>query len=108
MRSSYPMLLPPLVQVLASSSPSGVCLGASVLSYRSSAKGLQMNTFNRVAVLAVSTALLAQQTYAVGLADLAASVDTVDILAGFTAVALLLGAVLAARMGIRKVLGMIK
>jgi hypothetical protein len=67
-----------------------------------------MNIFNRVAVVAGSTALLAQQTYAVGLADLAASVDTVDILAGFTAVALLLGAVLAARMGIRKVLGMIK
>jgi hypothetical protein len=67
-----------------------------------------MNLFNRVAVVAGSTALLAQQTYAVGLADLAASVDTVDILAGFTAVALLLGAVLAARMGIRKVLGMIK
>jgi hypothetical protein len=67
-----------------------------------------MNLFNRVAVVAGSTALLSQQTYAVGLADLAASVDTVDILAGFTAVALLLGAVLAARMGIRKVLGMIK
>jgi hypothetical protein len=67
-----------------------------------------MNLFTRVAVVAASTALVAQQTYAVGLADLAASIDTVDILAGFTAVALLIGAVLAGRMGIRKVLGMIK
>ena len=52
--------------------------------------------------------VVAAPTYAVGLADLAASIDKVDILAGFTAVGLLLGAVLAARMGIRKVLGMIK
>ncbi|NAZ11096.1 hypothetical protein GT022_20630, partial [Agaribacter marinus] len=52
--------------------------------------------------------VLASQTYAAGLADLAAGIDKTDIVAGFTAVALILAAVLAARMGIRKVLGMIK
>jgi hypothetical protein len=64
--------------------------------------------FSRVALVAVSTGLLASQTYAVGLSDLAAGIDKTDILAGFTAVALLLAAVLAGRMGIRKVLGMIR
>lgn len=64
--------------------------------------------FSRVALVTVSTGLLASQTYATGLADLAAGIDKTDIIAGFTAVALLLAAVLAARMGIRKVLGMIK
>lgn len=54
------------------------------------------------------TALTAQAAYAEGLADLAAGIDKVDILAGFVAVALLLAAILASRMGIRKVLGMIK
>lgn len=57
----------------------------------------------------LAVALMASQSaQAAGLADLAASIDTVDIIAGFTAIALLLGAVLAARMGIRKVLGLIK
>lgn len=63
---------------------------------------------SRVAVVTASTAVLASQTYAAGLADLAAGIDETDILAGFTAVALILASVLAARMGIRKVLGMIK
>lgn len=64
--------------------------------------------FSRVALVSVSTALVAQGTYATGLADLAAGIDKVDILAGFTAVGLLIAAILAGRMGIRKVLGMIK
>lgn len=63
---------------------------------------------SRVALVTVSTGVLASQTYAAGLADLAAGIDKTDIVAGFTAVALILAAVLAARMGIRKVLGMIK
>jgi hypothetical protein len=67
-----------------------------------------MNAFTRVAVVAVPAIAMSTGVYAEGLADLAGAVDTADILAGFTAVALLLGAVLAARMGIRKVLGMIK
>lgn len=50
---------------------------------------------------------LASQSYATGLADMAAGIDKVDIIAGLTAVALLIAAVLAARMGIRKVLAMI-
>jgi hypothetical protein len=62
----------------------------------------------RVVTASLAMALVAQQTYAAGLADLAASIDSVDILAGFTAVALLLGAVLAGRMGIKKVLGLIR
>lgn len=62
----------------------------------------------RVVTASLAMALVAQNTYAIGLADLAASIDTVDILAGFTAVALLLGAVLAGRMGIKKVLGLIR
>jgi hypothetical protein len=72
-------------------------------------------SFGRAAQVTIHAAVgagvmgvVAAPTYAAGLADLAASIDTADILAGFTAVALLLGAVLAARMGIRKVLGMIK
>lgn len=71
--------------------------------------------FSRAASVTVTAAVgsgvmavVAAPTYAVGLADLAASIDTVDILAGFTAVALLLGAVLAGRMGIKKVLGLIR
>jgi hypothetical protein len=73
------------------------------------------SAFGRAAQVTVTAAvgagvmgIVAAPTYAVGLADLAGAIDTVDILAGFTAVALLIGAVLAARMGIRKVLGMIK
>lgn len=54
------------------------------------------------------TAFLAAPIYAVGLADLAAGIDAADIGAGLTAVALLVSGVLATRMGIRKVLGMIK
>jgi len=61
-----------------------------------------------VALVTVFTGVLASQTYAACLADLAAGIDQTDIVAGFTAVALILAAVLAARMGIRKVLGMIK
>lgn len=62
----------------------------------------------RVVTASLATALVAQSASAAGLADLAASVDKVEIIAGFMAIALLLGAVLASRMGIRKVLGMIK
>lgn len=61
-----------------------------------------------VAAGSLVAALSAQQAYATGLADLAAGIDKVDILAGLTAVALLIAAVLAGRMGIRKVLSMIK
>lgn len=53
-------------------------------------------------------AFVATNAQAAGLADLAAGIDSADILAGFTAVALLIAGILAARMGIRKVLGMIK
>lgn len=62
----------------------------------------------RVVTASLATALVAQSASAAGLADLAASVDKTEIIAGFMAIALLLGAVLASRMGIRKVLGMIK
>ena len=54
------------------------------------------------------SSFIAANASAAGLADLAASVDKTEIIAGFMAVALLIGAVLASRMGIRKVLGMIK
>lgn len=54
------------------------------------------------------TALAAQTAHAAGLADLAAGIDKADILAGFVAVALILAAILASRMGIKKVLGMIR
>lgn len=53
-------------------------------------------------------AFVATNAQAAGLADMAGSIDKTDIIAGFTAVALLIAAVLASRMGIRKVLGMIK
>jgi len=53
-------------------------------------------------------AFVAANAQAAGLADLAGGIDKADIVAGFTAVALIIAAVLAARMGIRKVLGMIK
>lgn len=62
----------------------------------------------RVVTASLASALIAQGAYAAGLADLGGSIDKTDIIAGFMAVALLLGAVLASRMGIRKVLGMIK
>lgn len=64
--------------------------------------------FSRVAVVTAAAAVVAGPTYAVGLADLAAGLDGADIAAGLTAVALIIAGVLAARMGIRKVLGMIK
>lgn len=54
------------------------------------------------------TAVVAQSAHAEGLADLAAGINKADIVAGLIAVALLLAAVLASRMGIRKVLGMIR
>jgi len=54
------------------------------------------------------TAFVAANAQAAGLADLAAGIDGADIAAGLTAVALIIAGVLAARMGIRKVLGMIK
>lgn len=53
-------------------------------------------------------AFVSANAQAAGLADLAAGIDKTDILAGLTAVALVIAAVLASRMGIRKVLGMIK
>jgi hypothetical protein len=58
--------------------------------------------------VATLTAFVAANAQAAGLADLAAGINEADILAGLTAVALIIAAVLAARMGIRKVLGMIK
>ena len=57
---------------------------------------------------AALTAFVAANAQAAGLSDLAAGIDKTDIIAGLTAVALLIAAVLAARMGIRKVLAMIK
>jgi len=54
------------------------------------------------------TALVAQTAHAEGLADLAGGIDKADILAGFIAVALIISAILASRMGIKKVLGMIR
>lgn len=59
-------------------------------------------------LVATLTAFVAANAQAAGLADLAAGIDKTDIIAGLTAVALLIAAVLAARMGIRKVLAMIK
>lgn len=58
--------------------------------------------------VATLTAFVAANAQAAGLADMAAGIDKTDILAGLTAVGLLIAAVLAGRMGIRKVLGMIK
>lgn len=60
------------------------------------------------ASVATLTAFVAANAQAAGLADMAAGIDKADIIAGLTAVALLIAAVLASRMGIRKVLGMIK
>lgn len=60
-----------------------------------------------MSVVALMT-FVAANAQAAGLADLAGGIDSVDILAGFTAVALIIAGILAARMGIRKVLGMIK
>lgn len=54
------------------------------------------------------SSFIAANASAAGMADLAAGIDQTDIIAGFMAVALLIAAVLASRMGIRKVLGMIK
>ena len=62
----------------------------------------------RAGGVVAASAVVAAPTYAAGLADLAGGIDSTDILAGFTAVALIIAGVLAARMGIRKVLGMIK
>ncbi len=59
------------------------------------------------ASVATLTAFVAANAQAAGLADMAAGIDKADIIAGLTAVALLIAAVLAARMGIRKVLAMI-
>lgn len=67
-----------------------------------------MKLLARSGAVVTASAMVAQSTYAAGLADLAAGIDSTDILAGFTAVALLLAGILAARMGIRKVLGLIK
>ena len=58
--------------------------------------------------VAALTTFVAANAQAAGLADMAAGIDKTDILAGLTAVGLLIAAVLAGRMGIRKVLGMIK
>lgn len=58
--------------------------------------------------VAALTTFVAANAQATGLADMAAGIDKADILAGLTAVGLLIAAVLAGRMGIRKVLGMIK
>lgn len=62
----------------------------------------------KAASAATLLAFVAANAQAAGLADLAGGIDSADILAGLTAVALLIAAILAARMGIRKVLGMIK
>lgn len=62
----------------------------------------------RVVTASLATALIAQGAYATGLADLGVGIDKTDIIAGMMAVALLVAGILAARMGIRKVLGMIK
>lgn len=53
-------------------------------------------------------AFISANAQAAGYADLAGGIDKVDIIAGLTAVCLLIAGVLAARMGMRKVLGMIK
>ncbi|MCY1279469.1 hypothetical protein D9M68_328030 [compost metagenome] len=53
-------------------------------------------------------AFVSANASAAGLADLAAGIDTADITAGLTAIALLIAGILAARLGIRKVLSMIK
>lgn len=69
---------------------------------------MQSNRFLKSLAGAGVLMAVASQSYATGLADMAAGIDKVDILAGLTAVGLLIAAVLAGRMGIRKVLGMIK
>lgn len=69
---------------------------------------LLKSRFNQASALVVTTALMAGPTYATGLADMAAGVDKTDIIAGLTAVGLLIAGIAAARMGIRKVIGMIR
>lgn len=68
----------------------------------------KVRQFGSRAVFISGSALVASSAHAEGLADLAAGIDKADILAGLTAVALIIAAILAARLGIRKVLGMIK
>ncbi|MNZ46188.1 hypothetical protein D3C78_638630 [compost metagenome] len=69
---------------------------------------MQMKRFLKSAAGASLLLGVAAQSHAAGLADLAGGLNEADITAGMTAVALVIAGVLAARMGIRKVLGMIK
>lgn len=64
--------------------------------------------FGSRAVFVSGLALVASSAHAEGLADLAGGINSADILAGLAAVALVIAGVLASRMGIRKVLSMIK
>jgi len=61
-----------------------------------------------VVAFTVVTAPLTSMTYATGLADMAAGIDKADVVAGLTAAGLLIAGIAAARMGIRKVIGIIR
>ena len=68
----------------------------------------KLKTLFQAGAAAVTLAVVSAPTYATGLADMAAGVDKMDVIAGLTAVGLLIAAIAAGRMGIRKVIGMIK
>jgi adenine/guanine phosphoribosyltransferase-like PRPP-binding protein len=68
----------------------------------------KLKTLFQAGATAVTLAVVSAPTYAAGLADMAAGVDKTDIIAGLTAIGLLIAAIAAGRMGIRKVIGMIK
>ena len=62
----------------------------------------------RAGVVLGTTALVAANAQAEGLADITAGISVVDVIAGVVAVATLVGGVLVIRMGAKKILGMIK
>lgn len=59
-------------------------------------------------LVGVSVLAASQASFAAGLSDITAAVSGADAIAGITAVAVVIGGILAIRMGARKILGMIK
>lgn len=62
----------------------------------------------QVVTASLASALIAQSAFAAGYADITAAVDVADVIVGFFAVAAVIATALVTRMGIRKVLGMIR
>lgn len=61
----------------------------------------------RFVTVSLASALVAQSAFA-NYADITAAVSVADVITGFFAVAAVIATALVARMGIRKVLGMIR